>query len=139
MGGCGWERGSRDKPITELIGGPFLTHLGAPRRQVLCCPFTHMWAPERARVIPSLPKLLPPAPAPTLAPIRALTAPVLETWMLSLLLILVPHMLHAHPSSLCPWEAQVALHPPFFFVPRDVVGMTEDEYHHRWRALGAQV
>ena len=51
--------------MTDLLLKPYLgslsTLFGAPRRQVLCSHFAHMWAPERAGVMPLLPKLPPPA------------------------------------------------------------------------------
>ena len=71
--------------MTNLLLNPYLGSLStpfwAPRRQVLCSHFAHMWPPTN---------LLPLASAPTLAPIPALAAPLLQIWMLGLLPIPIP-------------------------------------------------
>ena len=72
----------KEAPVTNLLLNPYLGSLSTPFRpqrwQLLCSHFAHMWALESAGVMPRLPKFLPPAPAATLAPIPALTTPMLR-------------------------------------------------------------
>ena len=80
--------------MTDLVLNPDLRSLSTPfwPRDRCYVAIARRWAPERARVMPPLPKLLLPALAPALAPIPALTPPLLQIRMLTVLVIPIPQI-----------------------------------------------